>query len=351
MHVFWDEFSKAVDQTKDLKISDVINALDQDLGAHFFPAREDGGDPRVCQACGTGRLGLKLGRYGSFIGCSNYPACQYTRRLAIGAGEEGGETLKEGMRALGPDPETGEEITVRRGPYGLYVQQGENGEDKKKKPRRTSLPRGMDGEQITLEQAIGLLSLPRVIGVHPETHEPIEAGIGRFGPYVRMGAVFGSLDKDDDVLAVGLNRAVDVLAKKLASVRTIGPHPGDKELISVKKGRFGPYAQHGKTVANLPRGVAMEEISLDEAVKLLAEKGKQLKPKGGARRKGAAAKPAPTTKREPKAAAKPAPAPTKRTAPKKAAAEPKKPAVKKRKAAPKRKPAAKPTARRKAAAE
>ncbi len=343
MHVFWEEFSRAVDQTKDLKISDVINALDQDLGAHFFPAREDGGDPRVCQACGTGRLGLKLGRYGSFIGCSNYPACQYTRRLAIGNGEEGGETLKEGMRVLGHDPETGEEITVRRGPYGLYVQQGENGEDKKKKPRRTSLPRGMDGEQITLEQAIGLLSLPRVIGVHPETREPIEAGIGRFGPYVRMGAVFGSLDRDDDVLAVGLNRAVDVLAKKLASVRTLGPHPADKELISVKKGRFGPYAQHGKTVANLPRGVAMEDISLDEAVTLLAEKGKQLKPKGGARRK-VVAKPAPAAEREPKAAAKPKPAPAKRAAPKKAA-------VKKKKAAPKKKPAAKAQARRKAAAE
>jgi DNA topoisomerase-1 len=349
MHVFWEEFSRAVDQTKDLKISDVINALDQDLGAHFFPAREDGGDPRVCQACGTGRLGLKLGRYGSFIGCSNYPACQYTRRLAIGSGEEGGETLKEGMRALGQDPDTGEEITVRRGPYGLYVQQGENGEDKKKKPRRTSLPRGMDGEQITLEQAIGLLSLPRVIGVHPETREPIEAGIGRFGPYVRMGAVFGSLDRDDDVLAVGLNRAVDVLAKKLASVRTIGPHPGDKELISVKKGRFGPYVQHGKTVANLPRGVAMEDISLADAVTLLAEKGKQLKPKGGARRKAAAKSPA--AKREPKAAPEPALAPTKRTAPKKATAKPKKPAAKKRKAAPKRKPAAKAVTRRKAAAE
>ena len=292
MHAFWEEFSRAVDQTKDLKISDVINALDQDLGAHFFPAREDGADPRVCPACGAGRLGLKLGRYGSFIGCSNYPACQYTRRLAIENGEESGETLKEGLRALGPNPETGEEITVRRGPYGLYVQQGENGEDKKQKPRRTSLPRGMEGDSITLDQALGLLSLPRLIGIHPETHEPIEAGIGRFGPYVRMGAVFGSLDRDDDVLAVGINRAVDVLAKKLASVRTIGPHPRDKELISVKKGRFGPYVQHGKTVANLPRGVAMEDISLEESVRLLGEKGKQLRPKGATRRKGAPAKPA-----------------------------------------------------------
>ena len=237
------------------------------------------------------------------------------------------------MRSLGHHPDTGEEITVRRGPYGLYVQQGENSEDKKVRPKRTSLARGMDGESLTLDQAMGLLSLPREIGLHPETKEKIEAGIGRFGPYVKMGAVFGSLDKDDDVLALGLNRAVDLLAKKLASVRTIGPHPGDKEPVTVRKGRFGPYVQHAKMVANLPRGVAMEDISLDEAIALLAEKGKALKPKGAAGRKGKA--PA-------KAAAKPASeAPAKRAAPKKAAA--KKPAAKKR-AAPK-KAAAKTTRR------
>ena len=323
MHDFWNEFSKAVEQTRDLKISDVIDALDKDLGPHFFPSREDGSDPRVCAACGTGRLGLKLGRYGSFIGCSNYPTCQYTRRLAIDAGEEGGETLKEGMRALGHHPDTGEEITVRRGPYGLYVQQGENSEDKKVRPRRTSLARGMDGDALTLDQAMGLLSLPREIGLHPETKEKIEAGIGRFGPYVKMGAVFGSLDKDDDVLALGLNRAVDLLAKKLASVRTIGPHPGDKDLVSVRKGRFGPYVQWGKTVANLPRGVLMEDITLDEAVTLLAEKGKALKPRGAAGRKGKApAKAAATAEKAPRKA--PAPktraATAKKAAPKKKAA-------------------------------
>src|SRR5579872_3970080 len=151
LRAFWEEFSRAIDQTKDLKISDVISALDEDLGPHFFPAREDGTDPRACPACGNGRLGLKLGRYGSFIGCSNYPNCQYTRRLAIETGDDQGETLKEGMRALGQHPDTGDEVTVRRGPYGLYVQQGDNGEEekgkKKIKPRRTSLPRGMDGDQ------------------------------------------------------------------------------------------------------------------------------------------------------------------------------------------------------------
>jgi DNA topoisomerase-1 len=355
MHAFWDEFSRAVDQTKDLKISDVIAALDEDLGPHFFPPREDGSDPRACAACGNGRLGLKLGRYGSFIGCSNYPECQYTRRLAIDIGDDTGDTLKEGMRVLGQHPDTGEDITVRRGPYGLYTQQGEVGEDKKQKPRRTSLPRGMDGDQMTLEQALGLLSLPRVIGIHPETGEKIEAGIGRFGPYVRMGAVYGSLDRDDDVLAIGINRAVDLIARKLASVRTLGPHPGNKELVSVRKGRFGPYVQHGTTVANLPRGVMMDDITLEQAVALLAEKGKQLRPRGGGRRgRGAAAAKPATPAGDTSSKAKPAKrraANAKRAAPKSTAEKSSgaKAATRKKPAARGKKAAARATARRPAA--
>ena len=202
------------------------------------------------------------------------------------------------------------------------MQQGEPSRGQEGRPQ-AHIADARDGRrQLTLDQALGLLALPRLIGLHPETKEKIEAGIGRFGPYVKMGAVFGSLDRDDDMLAIGLNRAVDLLAKKLASVRTIGPHPGDKELVPVRKGRFGPYVQHGKTVANLPRGVAMEDISLDDAVTLLAEKGKALKPRGRAGKKG-------------KAPAKSAPAAealAKKAAPKKASA--KKPAGKK--AAPKK---------------
>jgi DNA topoisomerase-1 len=342
MRAFWLDFSEAVDQTKDLKISDVINALDDDLGPHFFPAREDGGDPRLCPACAAGRLGLKLGRHGSFIGCSNYPNCQYTRRLAVNGEADGEETLKEGLRVLGRDPATGEEITVRRGPYGLYVQQGEpplppsddktgdktgdkkaDKKAKKEKPKRMSLPRGVDGETVTLEQALGLLTLPRLIGVHPESREPMEAGIGRFGPYIRMGSVYASLDRDDDVLSVGANRAVDLLAKKLAGVRTLGAHPRDGEAIMVKKGRFGPYVQHGKVVANLPRAVSMDDITLEAGIQLLAEKGKELKPKAGAKGKAAVKAKAPAKAAAP-AAAKPAA---------------KKPAAKK---APTKKPAAKP---------
>jgi len=291
MQAFWEHFSHAVEQTRDLKISDVIDALDHDLGQHFFPTKADGTDPRLCPACHEGRLGLKLGRHGSFIGCSNYPACQYTRRLAIDTGDESGETLKEGMRELGHHPSTGEVVTVRRGPYGLYVQQGEaNPEDKKYKPRRTSLPKGVEGDQLTLEQALALLSLPRIVGIHPDRQELLEAGIGRFGPFIRMGGIYASLDKDDDVLSVGLNRAVDVMAKKLDSVRSLGPHPADNEAVMVRKGRFGPYAQHGLRVANLPREVAMEEMTLEGAVALLAEKGKVLKAKPGQKKKSAPAK-------------------------------------------------------------
>jgi DNA topoisomerase-1 len=164
----------------------------------------------------------------------------------------------------------------------------------------------MDGDAITLEQALGLLTLPRIVGVHPEAKEPIEAGIGRFGPYVKLGGIYASLDKDDDVLIVGLNRAMELLAQKLASVRTLGPHPADKEPVLVRKGRFGPYAQHGNKVATLPRDMMMDDIVLDQAVALLAEKGKLLKPKGG--RKAAAKKAAPTAKAN-GAAAAPAKAP------------------------------------------
>lgn len=280
MAAFWRDFSHAVAQTKDLKISDVIDALDQDLGEHFFPTPADGSDPRQCHACGTGRLGLRLGKFGAFIGCSNYPTCQFTRRLVAEDGDEG-ETLKDGIKVLGQDPETHQDVTVRRGPYGLYIQRGEvDPNDKKVKPKRTTIPKGLDGDKLTLEQALGLLSLPRLVGIHPETGEPIEAGLGRFGPYVKMGAIYGTLDADDDVLTVGLNRAIDSLAKKLASIRNLGPHPKDKELVMIRKGRFGPYVQHGQTIANLPKGQEMDSVTMEEALALLTEKGKPLKAKG-----------------------------------------------------------------------
>ncbi len=183
LRAFWSDFSEAVAQTKDLKISDVIDALDADLGPHFFPAREDGSDPRSCPACGTGRIGLKLGRFGSFIGCSNYPTCQYTRKLAVDGGDTPDDTLKDGMRLLGQHPETGEDITLKRGPYGLYVQQGEpDPADKKAKPKRASLTRGMSPETLTLEDALGLLSLPRLVGLHRKAGRRSRRRWGGSGP-------------------------------------------------------------------------------------------------------------------------------------------------------------------------
>jgi DNA topoisomerase-1 len=331
MRDFWTDFSGAVEQTRELKVSDVIDALDEDLGPHFFPPRADGTDPRACQACGGGRLGLKLGRHGAFIGCSNYPECRYTARLAIDGGGDEGDTLRDGMRLLGEDP-SGIQITLRRGPYGLYVQRGEpDPEDKKSKPRRTSLPKGLDGETLSLDQALGLLSLPRVVGLHPVTGQEIEAGIGRFGPFVKMGPLFASLDKDDDVLTIGINRAVDAIAKKQEGIRDLGPHPKDQASVLIRKGRFGPYAQHGKLIANLPRGAALETYSLDEAVALLAEKGKPLAPRGGKGKTAAKPKAASTPKEG--AASKAAVKPKTTASQSKAAAKPKAATKKPRKAA------------------
>jgi DNA topoisomerase-1 len=290
MRDFWDEFSRAVGATTDLKISDVIDALDEELGPHFFPDRGDGTDPRACPACAGGRLGLRLGRSGAFVGCSNYPDCRYTRPLAVpGAEGENASALNEGQRELGTDPASGQNVTLRRGPYGLYVQLGEGGTDEKgkpTKPRRASLTRDMDPETLDLDRALALLSLPRAIGRDPETGGEITVGVGRFGPYVRLGSVYQSLEPGDDVLSLGMNRAVELLAKARAKVRLLGPHPADGQPVEIRKGRFGPYAQHGNRVANLPRNVEMEDATLDQAVQLLAEKGKELAPKGAKGRRG-----------------------------------------------------------------
>jgi DNA topoisomerase-1 len=344
MREFWNQFRAAVDATKDLKISDVIDALDEDLGPHFFPPNEGGTDPRLCPNCQQGRLGLRLGRTGAFIGCSNYPECRYTRPLAV-PGTEGEEAANDGPRSLGTDPVTGQEVSMRRGPYGLYVQLGEPGTDEKgkaTKPRRASLPRGMDPETLTLERALALLNMPRVIGLHPETGEEITANLGRFGPYLKMGALSQSVQPGDDILSIGMNRAMELLANAKPRGIALGSHPKDGAPVEVKRGRFGPFAQHGNTVASLPRGVQMEDLTLDQAVALLAEKGKVLAPKKGAGgRKAPPKKPAATAEtaaRKVPARAKPAAKAAAKPAAKKPAA--KKPATKKAPAKAVAKPAA-----------
>ena len=302
---FWQAFSKAVEETKDLKIRDVLDALDQELAPHFFPSagEGEGADPRLCPSCEGGRLSLKLGKYGAFIGCSNYPDCRYTRRLGI-AGNGAEEAAAEGPIVLGTDPETGLEVSLRKGPFGHYVQLGEAQEGEK--PKRASLPKGDTPTEMTLERALGLLSLPREIGAHPESGEMILAGIGRYGPYVKHGKTFKSLDKDDDVLAVGINRAVALLAeaprgRAAAPGKEIGKHPSDEEPVTLHSGRYGPYVQHGKIRATLPRDTDPESLTIETAIQLIdakAAKGPAKKPAKKAAAKKTAAKKT-TTKKAP----------------------------------------------------
>ncbi len=226
---FWTGFKTAIDGTKDLTITLVLDALDAELGPHFFPVTPENPDPRKCPSCADGRLSLKVGKFGAFIGCSNYPDCRHTRPLVVQSGEaldeaNGGASLDNAPKILGTDPGTGRTVTLRKGPYGPYVQIDvpEGSEDKKDKPKRQGIPKGVAIDTVTLESALKLLELPRLIGMHPETGEKIEAGIGRFGPYVKYQSKFKSIPKDEDVLTIGMNRAVELCAlmgEKKAFVR------------------------------------------------------------------------------------------------------------------------------------
>jgi len=295
LRAFWSAFKAAVDETRELRVADVLAALDEVLGPHIFPPRDDGRDPRACPACQDGKLSLKLGRFGAFLGCSNYPECKYTRPLS-GADEENAEgEANGGPRPLGTDPETGLEVTLRRGPYGHYVQLGEADEENKK-PKRAAIPKGRRPGDIDLDAALALLSLPRKIGIHPETGKEILAGLGRYGPYLRHDGAYVSLPADDDVLTVGLNRAVALIAEAATRrrgprpLREIGLHPKDKEPVTVMDGRYGPYLVHNGTNAPLPRDKNAETITLDEAVAQLAERGKPARGRRGTTRKAPAKK-------------------------------------------------------------
>jgi DNA topoisomerase-1 len=284
---FWKAFHASVEGAKDLTITDVIDALDEALGPHFFPESEENPKPRDCPSCDDGRLGLKLGKFGAFIGCSNYPECKHTRKLEIlgNGGDEDAALTADGPVELGEDPETGLMVTLRKGPYGHYVQLGEP--EGKKKPKRASLPKGLSPADVDLERALGLLRLPRDVGPHPETGEMIQAGLGRYGPYLKYDGGFTSLPADDDVLTIGLNRAVTIIAESQAKKgggKTIelGNHPDDGKPVKIKSGRFGPYAEHGKIRATLPKGTEMDAVTLEQAVELIKAKAA----KGSTGRKG-----------------------------------------------------------------
>jgi DNA topoisomerase-1 len=336
---FWKAFSAAVGETKELRVKEVLDKLDEELGPHFFPANENnakegGKSPRDCPSCANGRLGLKLGKFGAFIGCSNYPECRFTRKLGIvdaDADAATGANL-EGPKVLGTEPATGKVVTLRNGPYGLYVQLGEP--EGKEKPKRQSLLKGMTPDDVTLEKALALLSLPRELGPHPDDGEPILAGVGRFGPYVRHTTKYKTVPADESVLDIGMNRAVALLAEAKATgrgraaakpLRTVGNHPADEAPIELYEGRYGPYVKHGGVNATVPRDVKPDALTVDQAVALLAERaakdGGAKKPKASAKKKAAPAA-ANDAGAKPKAAKKKAAPKKKAKAPAKAKTEP-----------------------------
>ncbi|CAO4163513.1 type I DNA topoisomerase [Methylorubrum populi] len=284
---FWRDFSAAIGGTKELRVAEVLEALNGLLGPHIFPEKADGGDPRACPTCGSGQLSLKLGKFGAFIGCSNYPECKYTRQLSAsgvegegdGSSAEGGQP---GVRVLGDDPATGLPVTLRDGRFGPFVQLGEASSEKgAEKPKRSSLPKGMTPSSVTLEIALRLLSLPREVAKHPETGEPILANLGRFGPYVQHGKTYANLGKDDDVLEIGANRAIDLIVAKEQGGgrgrpasdpgRVLGKDAGGLDL-TVKSGRYGPYVTDGSVNATLPKTMAAESLTLEQAIDLINAK-------------------------------------------------------------------------------
>jgi len=309
---FWEAFIKAVDETKDLRIREVLDTLDEILGPHFFREGENGGDPRACPSCKDGRLNLKIGKFGAFIGCANYPDCRFTRPLTVVNGDDAAAAGNTGPRELGKDPETGLMVTLRQGPYGHYIQLGEEEPaekgKKKKKPKRASVLKSMDPSAVDLDTGLGLLALPREIGTYPETGELITAGIGRFGPYITHGGAYISLKGDDDVLTIGLNRAIAVIADspKKDPPKQLGDHPDDSKPVSIRQGRWGPYLHHGATRAYIPKGTDADTLTLEDALPLLAAKAAKKPAKKKAAKKKTAKKKAAKKKSPKKKAAEPA---------------------------------------------
>ncbi|MFM1816873.1 MAG: topoisomerase 1, partial [Pseudomonadota bacterium] len=325
---FWREFMSAVEGTKELTITQVLEALNEMLGPHIFPAKEDGGDPRACPSCGTGQLSLKISRAnGAFIGCGNYPECRYTRQLSQMGGEEGGALLDG--KELGFDPQTGFAVTLRNGRFGTYLQLGEATDYDDEKPKRSSIPKGIDPAALDLETALKLLALPRQVGQHPDGGT-IAAGLGRYGPFILhengSDKVYVNLESIHDVFEIGVNRAVTLLAEKKAGggrgrfqraapavLKDLGEHP-DGGKIEVLSGRYGPYVKHNKINATIPKNKEPTELTVAEAIELLAARAE----KAGTGRKAGGRKSAPKktngTEKKPESAAKSAKKTAKKTA-------------------------------------
>jgi DNA topoisomerase-1 len=306
---FWKDFSAAIADTSELRITEVLEKINEVLEPHLFPPTEDGSDPRVCKVCGNGRLSLRTARSGgAFIGCSNYPECRYTRPLA---GEvEGGDIAGPDGKLLGHDDD-GEPIKLRSGRFGPYVQRGEATEENPKPPR-ASIPKGIELDAVDLKLALDLLSLPRFIGEHPDGG-PVEAAIGRYGPYVvwtkppeegkkTPQKIYANIKDPAEVFTIGMNRAVELIAQKAARggrgaaatpLRELGEHPQNGGAINVMSGRYGPYVKWEKVNATLPKDVEPETVTMEQAVELIdAKAATKGKGKRKTAKKAAAKKPA-----------------------------------------------------------
>ena len=266
---FWAKFIKTVESVQPLQITEVINKIDEALSFHLFPPREDGSDPRVCPECGKGRLSIKLGKFGAFIGCSNYPECKYTKPLVDTSDEEAADSQKP---KSGEDKVLGElngmKIYLKKGPYGFYLQLGEDATATTEKPKRSALPKNLSPEEITYEQAATLLSLPKQLG------NGIEVNIGKFGPYIKQGGKSKSLTGNDNIFNITLERAEEILknvAERPAG-KVIGQHPKDKADITLNVGRYGPYLKWGKNNYALPKALKDKEPTLEEALQIINEK-------------------------------------------------------------------------------
>ncbi len=278
---FWRDFTAAIDDTSDLRIGAVLDQLTAILVPQLMPdaAADDGG--RTCPHCGNGRIRLRTSRKaGAFLGCSNYPECEFVRSI------DGGSEIEQGdvpaRRELGIDPETGLTVTARVGRFGPYLQLGE-AKGAKDKPKRSSIPKGFDDSDITLETALALLALPRKVGEHPDDGAAVEVGINRIGPYVRHGSQYATLTDPAELFTLGMNRAIELLAssKRGSRGRTaqraiaeLGEHPGKGGAVRVLDGRYGPYIKWNRVNASIPSGTDPASLSLEQAVQLIAAKQK-----------------------------------------------------------------------------
>ncbi|MFN3609761.1 MAG: type I DNA topoisomerase [Hyphomonas sp.] len=293
---FWQQFAADIDGTKDLRVSAVLDALNEALGAYVFPRQDAEGNtienPRQCPLCKEGELSMKLGKFGAFVGCSRHPECKYTRQFSSEGGE--GSAISPDGNEIGLHPDTGAMILLKSGRFGPYVEMA-NGE----KPKRASLAKADNAAELTLDRAVELLSLPREVGLHPEDGEMILANFGRFGPYVQHGKTYANLKDPRDVFTIGVNHAVSLIEDKKArgstragatALKSLGDHP-DGGALEVFEGRYGPYVKWGKVNATLPKEITPDSVTLEQAIELVNAKGGSAKKKAPAK-KAAAKKPA-----------------------------------------------------------